>query len=101
MYRSVHIQNFRCFRDFKIEDLARINLLAGKNNTGKTALLEALYILSLANQPERHLGLRPAPTQYLSVHEMWRDMFTDRRLDRPIRIGANTETRTLELSIQG
>jgi len=42
MYTSLHIQGFRCFRDLKIEKLARINLIGGKNNTGKTALLEAV-----------------------------------------------------------
>ncbi len=45
MLRSLHIKNFRVFRDLKIEHLSRVNLIAGKNNTGKTALLEALYLL--------------------------------------------------------
>jgi AAA15 family ATPase/GTPase len=45
MLRSLHIKNFRLFRDLKIEHLSRVNLIAGKNNTGKTALLEALYLL--------------------------------------------------------
>lgn len=45
MLRSLHIKNFRLFRDLKIEHLNRVNLIAGKNNTGKTALLEALYLL--------------------------------------------------------
>lgn len=48
MYTSLHIQGFRCFRDLKIEKLARINLIGGKNNTGKTALLEALYLAAVA-----------------------------------------------------
>jgi AAA domain, putative AbiEii toxin, Type IV TA system/AAA domain len=44
MYTSLHIKGFRCFRDLKIEKLARINLIGGKNNTGKTALLEAMVL---------------------------------------------------------
>jgi len=44
MYTSLHIKGFRCFRDLKIDKLARINLIGGKNNTGKTALLEALHL---------------------------------------------------------
>lgn len=43
MYKSFRIQNFRGFRDLRLDDLARVNLIAGKNNTGKSALLEALY----------------------------------------------------------
>lgn len=43
MYKSFRVQNFRGFRDLQLDDLARVNLIAGKNNTGKSALLEAIY----------------------------------------------------------
>jgi AAA15 family ATPase/GTPase len=45
MLRSLTIKNFRGFRDLKIEPLARVNLIAGKNDVGKTGVLEALYLL--------------------------------------------------------
>ena len=41
---SFQIQNFRAFRDLTIERLGRVNLIVGKNNVGKTALLEALWV---------------------------------------------------------
>ncbi|MCY4064443.1 MAG: AAA family ATPase [Chloroflexi bacterium] len=44
MYKSFRVKNFRCFKDLQINDLGRVNLIAGKNNTGKTALLEAMYL---------------------------------------------------------
>ena len=44
MYKSFHVKNFRCFKDLQINDLGRVNLIAGKNNTGKTALMEAMYL---------------------------------------------------------
>lgn len=43
MYKSFRVQNFRGFRDLRLDDLARVNLIAGKNNTGKSALLEAIF----------------------------------------------------------
>ncbi len=46
MYKSFRVKNFRCFKDLQINDLGRVNLIAGKNNTGKTALMEAMYIHS-------------------------------------------------------
>ena len=46
MYKSFRVKNFRCFKDLQINDLGRINLIAGKNNTGKTALMEAMYLLA-------------------------------------------------------
>lgn len=42
---SIRIDNFRCFRQLRIEPLKRVNLLTGQNNTGKTCLLEALTLL--------------------------------------------------------
>jgi predicted ATPase len=41
---SLRIQNFRTFRDLTIDRLGRVNLVVGKNNVGKTALLEALWV---------------------------------------------------------
>lgn len=43
MLRDLTIQNYRCFKDFQIDGLARVNLLVGMNNSGKTSLLEAVY----------------------------------------------------------
>ena len=51
MLNSAHIQNFRLFKDFQINDLARVNLIVGKNNVGKSSLLEALYLLANPNSP--------------------------------------------------
>jgi len=44
MMKSLHIKNYKLFEDLKIPNLGRVNLIAGKNNVGKTALLEALRI---------------------------------------------------------
>ncbi|MCX7110181.1 MAG: ATP-binding protein [Proteobacteria bacterium] len=42
---SLEITNFRCFEHLTIEKLGRVNLIVGKNSVGKTALLEALWLL--------------------------------------------------------
>ncbi len=57
MYRTFEIKNFRCFDHLKLDDLKRVNLIGGKNNVGKTALLEALYLYSRAFNPEYVLDL--------------------------------------------
>lgn len=41
---SLEIRNFRAFRDLNIDRLGRINLFVGKNNVGKTSLLESLQL---------------------------------------------------------
>nr|WP_244981977.1 ATP-binding protein [Corallococcus exercitus] len=41
---SFRIQGFRAFRDLEIPRLGRVNLIVGKNNVGKTTLLEAIKV---------------------------------------------------------
>jgi hypothetical protein len=47
MLNSLTIKGFRCFREFHVEPLARVNLFVGKNNSGKTSLLEAAELLAI------------------------------------------------------
>lgn len=46
MISSIHIKGYRGFKDFRLENLCRVNLLVGANNSGKTSALEALYLLT-------------------------------------------------------
>jgi AAA15 family ATPase/GTPase len=45
MFTSLKVNNFRCFQSFELQELGTINLLVGANNSGKTALLEAIQLL--------------------------------------------------------
>ena len=45
MLQKLIIKNFRCFQDFELQQLGRINLLVGENNSGKTSILEAINLL--------------------------------------------------------
>jgi len=40
---SLRVQNFRTFKDLTIDRVGRVNLIVGKNNVGKTSLLEAIH----------------------------------------------------------
>lgn len=51
MISSIHIKGYRCFKDFRMENLRRVNLLVGANGSGKTSALEAFYLL--ASQADR------------------------------------------------
>jgi len=41
---QIEIEEFKCFKGFKTSGFKRVNLIGGKNNIGKTALLEAIKI---------------------------------------------------------
>lgn len=42
--KFMDIIHFKCFYEFEVKGLHRVNLIGGKNNIGKTALMEACYI---------------------------------------------------------
>ena len=48
---SLHLENFRCFRDLDIPVFGNVNLITGKNNIGKTTFLEAIWILTKKGLP--------------------------------------------------
>ena len=65
MLERIHIENYRTLRDFEIDGLAPINLLAGRNGAGKTTVLEALFFALGAHQGE--IALNPYVTRIESV----------------------------------
>ncbi|HVC34023.1 MAG TPA: AAA family ATPase [Chloroflexota bacterium] len=46
---TLTIERFRALRQLRIEGLGRVNLITGRNNTGKSSVLEALRIFSDAS----------------------------------------------------
>ena len=42
---KIRIQNFRCFNDVTIEFNQGLNVIIGENNSGKTAILEAMKLV--------------------------------------------------------
>lgn len=42
--RSLEIDNFRCFKSARLDDIRRFNIVTGTNGSGKTALLESMFI---------------------------------------------------------
>ena len=45
-FTSLQLDGYRGFKSYALKDLARVNLLVGKNNCGKTSVLEAISLLT-------------------------------------------------------
>ena len=105
MYRSFSIKNFRCFDELTVEGMGRINLIAGKNNVGKTALLEALWVHSGGADPDFGFqvdalrGLNtPSPERFMA------NLFHKFNRGQAIELSAQGDweesKRTLKISVQ-
>jgi hypothetical protein len=112
MVTSIHIRNFRSFNDVKIDDCRRINIIVGDNGSGKTALLEALF-LAAGISPELALRTRTwrgyEGGQMSGTHEaveeaLWADLFYRFDTSRPAFIslkGVHTRSVTVRLNLEG
>lgn len=57
MLKSLFIDKFRLFKQLKIDGLSQVNLIVGKNNSGKSALLEAIQVLASNAAPSNLVDL--------------------------------------------
>ncbi len=88
MLQRLCISNFRGLRDVKVDDLGRINLVTGRNNAGKTTLLEALFLLvgaanaRMAFNPHVIRGWRPGIPPRWIAETYWKPLFSGLDIDR-------------------
>ena len=93
MLERLHVRNFRGFEDLEVDRLSRINLFAGRNDTGKSTLLEAIFLLGSAADPRlafnEHM-LRSEGVQVTGPASMadtlWKPLFFELHTDGPIEI---------------
>src|SRR6476469_6662140 len=51
-FKNISIKGFRGLKDCTINDLARVNVFVGQNNSGKSSILEAIFLLCGMHAPQ-------------------------------------------------
>lgn len=109
MIESIKVENFRCYEKLDLDDLRRINIIVGRNASGKTALLESIFVAS-GNSPEialridaiRGLGQKIQIKLERSGYEsLWRGLFHgfDQNKDINIKLtGSPPNTRSVTIN---
>ena len=102
MFKHLRIKHFRLFHDLEIGRLHRINLFAGRNNSGKTAVLEALFLLCGMGKPDLVLKINAfrgilelEGTPAVVPATYWKPLFSGLDMQRAIKIsGQRSMART-------
>ena len=81
LLRNVEISNFRSLEEVRLDDMGRLAVLIGRNNAGKSAVLEILALV--ANKVFQRPAARPWPDDVRLV--------TDHNMDRGIRLDMGFE----------
>lgn len=113
MLHSLEIRNYRNLRHLTIEKLGRVNLLVGKNNTGKTSVLEAVHLWAnngrfdvIYSVLEARGGTveSTAEERYQRNKSTLASIFTNRKItssnENAIFIGVNDSNSSLTLSFE-
>lgn len=64
MLNSFLVRNFRIFEELKIERMSSVNLFVGKNNSGKSCLLEAIHIYASDANPKTLVDIAMARDEH-------------------------------------
>ena len=107
MIKKITIENFRCFDKLKVGGFEKVNLISGKNNAGKTALLEAIFLNS-APRPDTVFLLRQVRREQASFSKAlpertWSNLFFEQNEDNTILIEAileNGDSKVVNISIE-
>jgi hypothetical protein len=111
MIDRVHLKNFRCFEKLDVSDLRQVNVLTGKNSSGKSAFLEAIFLSSSSAAATATFQLRAIrrmgsllinpQIDAQTYRGLWDDLFFDYKQDEKISIKVegtpDSDSRTLSI----
>ncbi len=99
MLVSFDVKNFRCLRHLELRKLAPVNILVGDNDTGKTAVLEAIFLHLLQGNiggVPKVKAFRRTPTALDET--AWRDLFPDFDETKEIELSSVDHLQELRIS---
>ncbi|MHC1730412.1 MAG: ATP/GTP-binding protein [Bacteroidales bacterium] len=102
MISHLSIQNFRSHKDVELHHCGRINILLGKNNAGKTAILEAILLLCFPPNPRDVLNLLNEQRGYKpgdENSELWDSYFNQWNHAQPILLKIQQSVLSTRLNV--
>ena len=99
MIKTVTFRNFRGFEDFRLSDLSPVTLISGRNNVGKSSILEGIF-LALDYRDTNSFLLLDSLRGSSAMPEpdiLWKPLFHDMNLEREVEIEMTLDDAPLRL----
>lgn len=91
-FDRVKISNFRGIEYAQLEEMKQLNLIVGKNNSGKTSILEAIFVLSGMSNPKLLLSINSWRHLILKGDSDFQYVFNNLNLEKPIELTGNVSS---------
>jgi Predicted ATPases len=102
MINRVRLRNFKGFQQLDLSGLSRITLIGGRNNIGKSSLLEAIFLFYDSNNPGslfRHLGWRNIQVSSSEAETLFAPVFYNYDLNNHLGIEINDDVYHSKLEV--
>ena len=88
MIQAITLENFRVHKKLVMNGITPLTLVSGKNNVGKSSLLEAVFALQAHRAPDVFNNLSALRGNGLeNLLQSWESLFHKMNSDEPIRFG--------------
>ena len=87
MITDIHIQNYKLFKSLQLKNLSQFTLIGGKNSSGKTSLLEALFLALDCAHPAMFLkSLQFRGLNSFPLNSIFEIAFHNTNINQPIKL---------------
>ena len=99
--RKFSVERYKCYAELAKVELAPLTILVGPNNSGKTALAQAIQLLTGGLAPSGKDTSEPLPLESGGIHhgETFEDLVTGRTVHGWLRLSAVLADDSSELSL--
>ena len=98
MLKDIKIKNFRGIKEIKIDDFSNVNVFIGKANSGKTSILEAIFIL--LNQTPASVQIISDFRHMIANSDIFDSIFYDYDTDAVLSFSGNIDDKNTLLEIK-
>lgn len=99
-FKSLKIERFRGIESLEINDLARVNLFVGTNNTGKTTVLESIFLLTGISNPQLIIATNNSRGLAITNGSAFRDYFYRQNYDAELHLSGKQSKHERKLAIK-
>ncbi len=92
MIKGINIENFRGIESLEMSDMKRITVISGRNNAGKSTILEGLFLLMDHIAPDSFLKLSNFRNQIVNgIASIWEPLFFQMDNGKLIKLGIRND----------